>query len=171
LDPALLEQVEDALSQVRTAFPYHRTSPLASTLLYAEIQEYAFDGTIHDGAVALTSFVATRDRFSVASMAVDVKATELEDQIIELRNRFGPAALAYVGSVGVVEEDHVIDQAVVVASGRIQLYDLAQGRLLFDTEDVEAVATGDTLERARITALQRFGTIAASRCAATLFTP
>ena len=171
LDPALLAQVEDALSQLRTAFPYHRVSPLASSLVYAEIQEYALDGTIHDGAVALTSFVDTLNRSKVEAMAVDVKATELEDQIIELKNRFGSAALAYVGSVGVVEEDHVIDQAVVVASGRIQLYDLAQGRLLFDTEDVEAVASADTLGQARSNALQRFGTIAASRCAATLFTP
>ena len=64
IDPALLEQVEDALSQVRTAFPI-TAFPLASTLLYAEIQEYAFDGTIHDGAVALTFFVAT----SIASVS------------------------------------------------------------------------------------------------------
>lgn len=171
LDPVLLAQVEEALSQVRAAFPYRRTSPLASQVVHAEIQEYALDGTVHDGVEALTAFVATLHRFNVEATAVDVRSTELEDQIIELRSRFASNALAYVGSVGVVAEDRAFDQAVVVASGRLQLYDLGQGRLLFDTEDVEAVASADTLEQARVNALQRFGTIAASLCAATLFTP
>ncbi|MDX9914762.1 MAG: hypothetical protein RBS49_02635 [Sphaerochaeta sp.] len=171
LDPVLLAQVEDALSLVSAAFSYRRTSPLASRPLHVEIQEYAIDGTIQPGTVALSSFVSTLDRYNVEATAVDLDAAEREEQIAELRSRYGADALAYVGSVGVVVEDWASDQAVVVASGRLQLYDLETARLLFDTEDVEAVGSAATLGEARIQAMQRFGTIAASRCAATLFTP
>lgn len=171
LDPAQLSAVDDALAQVRASFPYRRTSPLAPAAVYVEIQEYALDGTLRDGAVAVTSFVATLQRSNVAATVVATSATEPEEQIIELRNRFGADALAYVGTVGVVEQDRAYDRAVVVASGRLQLYDLGQGRLLFDTEDVEAVASAATLEQAHIQAFERFAVIAASRCLATLFTP
>lgn len=170
LPQPLLSQVTEALAQVSTDFSYARRSPLQGRTVLAEIQEYTLDGTVHGGSLALSSFVATFDRSRVDVSAIDLASTELEDQITEVEERFTGDTLAYIGSVGVVGEDRAYDKAVVVAVGRLHLYDAGQGRVIFDTGDVEAVAQGATIEEARINAFDRFGTIAASRSIAHLFT-
>lgn len=171
VDESLLENVEDALRSVHGTLPYSRVSPLGSRTVLAEIQEYSIEGAPLAGTVAVHAFSDTLQRSRVEARIIDLGATDWEDQAEEILRRFGSRQYVYNGSVGIVAEDRAMDMYVTVVVGRIQLHNMENEQVLFDTQDVEAVGGGATREESHAQALERFGTIAASLALASLFTP
>lgn len=94
---------------------------------------------------------------------------ELEEQLAQLKNLYPQGALAFLGTVGVVTNQQIRDKQVVVASGRVRIHDLETQSVLYDTDEVEAVASGATLLEAREEAFRRFGSIASYLVRAFLF--
>lgn len=170
LPEALAERVREALEQVSVQLPYERSALLAVGSLYAEIQQYSLAGSPLVDKLARSAFISTFERLKTDLNALSLAATDRDDQVIEIARRLDSGQRIFVGSVGVVAEDWAYDQAIVVAVGRLELYEIGSDGVLFDSGDVEAVGFGSTIEQARTQAFERFGTIAASRCLSYLFT-
>ncbi len=171
LDPALIAQVRDAIASVEAEFVYERAPLFGSRTLLAEVHEYAYDGSLLAGEVAVNSVAATLEGAKIAVSVVELSEEEWEDQAEELEQRYGAGHLVITGSVGVVAEDRAKDRYISVAVGQIALRDTRTGELLFSSKDVEAVGSGLTAVASRNEAFQRFGNVAASLCIAALLSP
>jgi len=85
---------------------------------------------------------------------------ELEEQLAQLQTMYPQGALALLGTVGVLSTQQIQEKQVVVVSGRVRIHDLENQSVLYDTAEVEAVASGATLLEAREEAFRRFGSMA-----------
>ncbi len=159
-----------ALDSCRMEMPYHLASPLEGRLTVAEIQEFSQNGSRLEQSTALDSFASELQLDGISLSRVDLSEVEVQEQLKLLEQTQPDASLAFLGSVGVAVVDTVQQHVVVVVSGRVQLLDIASQAVLHDSQAVEAVAVGATLEEARDKAFQRFGSIAAYLQRAWLFT-
>lgn len=161
-----VERVQEAVSQVSITFPYTLTASLSGKSILCEIQEFSLEGSLISGDQALKVFNQELALDDILVQEINLKPTDTEDQLSQLK---GEADLAFLGSVGVASQQQVRDHWVVVASGNVGLYDLNSGALLFDTLSLEAVGSGQTREQAQRVAFSRFGSIAAYLQSAWLF--
>ncbi len=162
-----VERIKEAVSTISITFPpYTITSTVSSKRILSEIQEFSLEGSLVGGEQALKVFNQELGHDDIMVKEIDLRPTDIEDQLSALQ---GEADLAFLGSVGVASQQQVRDRYVVVASGNVGLYDLKTGALLFDTLSVEAVGSGESRDEAQRVAFSRFGSIAAYLQSAWLF--
>ena len=168
-DQETIAPILAAMDACRIGFPYSISSPVAEQTVVAAIQAFSQEGLLlsHTGALQTFSEELALDAITVVQLSMGT--LELEEQINELRSLYPQGGLALLGKVGVVRTEIVRQQQVVVASGRVQVYDLTTQKVLYDTRDVEAVASGATMEEARDAAFKRFGSIASYSVSSFLF--
>ena len=133
------------------------------------IQAFNQQGSLLPRSAALQTFTEELALDAVAVEQVFLRSVELEEQLGELQRLYPQGALALLGTVGVVTSERVREKHVVVVSGRVRVHDLANKRVLYDTNEVEAVASGSSMEEAREEAFLRFGSIASYLVSAYLF--
>lgn len=155
-----IKPIADAARSIRIEFPYQFTSPIQNQLVVAEIMEFALDGTNLPGSSALLAFESEMASDAVKIVQIDLTSGDLEDQLDEVLRLESQAQLAFLGSVGVVAQDLIAENWIVVANGRLMLYALPSKTLLNDSFDIEAVGKGSSLQEAREQAFKRFGSIA-----------
>jgi len=168
-DQETIAPILAAMDACRIEFPYTVSSPVTEKTVVAAIQAFSQEGVLlsHTGALQTFSEELALDTIPVVQLSLGT--LELEDQLSELRSRYPQGGLALLGTVGVVRTEVVRQQQVAVASGRVQVYDLGTQSVLYDTKEVEAVASGQTMDAARDAAFKRFGSIASYLVSSFLF--
>jgi hypothetical protein len=166
------QTLREAIASTSLNISYELENPLLGERVLAEIQEYSIEGgRVVGGITALTAFEALMEESGIAVEQVDLEEAEVEEQLQEIASQVSNSALVYLGSVSSVREDRLGSRSIVVVSGRIRLYRIGVESPIYDTQEVEAVGSGSTIQEARQRAFERFGTIAASLCNAFLVTP
>ncbi|MDT3359251.1 MAG: hypothetical protein LIR47_07880, partial [Spirochaetota bacterium] len=169
LEAQAIEPVLAAMDACRIEFPYSVASPVTGQPIVALIQAFNQQGSLLPRSAALQTFTEELALDSVAVEQVFLRSVELEEQLGELQRLYPQGALALLGTVGVVTSERVREKHVVVVSGRVRVHDLSNQSVLYDTNEVEAVASGSTMEEAREAAFLRFGSIASYLVSAYLF--
>lgn len=159
----------DAMDACAITFDYALKSRYADTLILSEIQEFNEDGVLLTSTHALTTFQREFALDGVSVIQENFGIVDVEEQLSQLSERYR-TGLALLGSVGVAQREQIRSDTLVVVSGRIHVYDLATGTLLYDTQDVEAVASSPSgFDEARSEAFRRFGSISSYLVGAYLF--
>lgn len=154
-----MQVLKEVISENRVSFAYSLVSPLQDSGILADIHEYSFKGEL------LPSHVATEamcSEFSIDSIYVEptyVGASDGKELNAEIGKLGKKAKYFMLGRVGVVDEQLFGQKNTVVVSGTVQLWDLATGKILADTLDIEAVAFDNDLSKARNEAFRKFGMI------------
>lgn len=169
LEAQAIEPVLAAMDACRIEFPYSVASPVTGQPIVALIQAFNQQGSLLPRSGALQTFTEELALDSVAVEQVFLRSVELEEQLGELQRLYPQGALALLGTVGVVTSERVREKHVVVVSGRVRVHDLSNQSVLYDTNEVEAVASGSSMEEAREAAFLRFGSIASYLVSAYLF--
>lgn len=168
-DQETLKPIFAAMDACRIEFAYSVSSPITEKTVVAAIQEFSQEGTLLPSRFALQAFSEELSLDAIKVEQLSLKSLEAQDQIGELQNIYSEGGLALLGTVGVAAHEGVRQNQVVVVSGKVQVYDLATQKVLYDTSLVEAVAASSTLEEARDTAFRRFGSIASYLVSSYLF--
>lgn len=155
-----IQPIRNAAESIQIEFPYSYTSSVQNQVVVAGIQEFALDGSVLNSLNALSAFETEMAVHTLQVEQIELISRDLEDQLSEVRRRFGQASLALLGSVGVVAQDRIGQDWIVVVNGRVGLYALPSALMLNDSFEIEAVGSGPSLQSAREQAFRRFGSIA-----------
>ena len=169
LDPQLLDPLLAAMENATLSFPYSLKLHTAALSLPTSIQEFSREGVLLPGSVALSSFVQGLNLDGISTERTVLASAELEEQVEEIRRQAPQAKQAVLGTAGVAVQERVRSEWVVVVSGRVVLYDLNPLNVVYDSQEVEAVASSDSFEEARDEAFKRFGSIARYLVSAYMF--
>lgn len=169
LAPELLTPILSAMEKATISFPYALKMRYADLILPSSIQEFSIEGVLLPGSAALSSFSLELELDGVATEELTLTTADLEEQVGEIRSRLPKAKQAILGTVGVATQERVRADWVVVVSGQVVLYDLNPLKVVYDSQEVEAVASGATFEEARDEAFRRFGSIARYMVGAYMF--
>ena len=160
LDAQDIAPILSAMDECHIEFPYSIASPVDGRTVVAQIQAFNQQGALLSQGGAQEAFNEELALDGIAVQQVFLGSVELEEQLAQLKNLYPQGALAFLGTVGVVTNQQIRDKQVVVASGRVRIHDLETQSVLYDTDEVEAVASGATLLEAREEAFRRFGSMA-----------
>ncbi|MEA4860422.1 MAG: hypothetical protein VB127_08050 [Sphaerochaeta sp.] len=160
LAPEFLNPILSAMERATISFPYVLKMRSFGQLIPSSIQEYSIEGVLLPGSRALSSFALELGLDGVATEKLALSSADLEEQVGEIRSRLPKATQAILGTVGVATQEKVRAKWVVVVSGQVVLYDLNPLKVVYDSQEIEAVASGATFEEARDEAFRRFGSIA-----------
>ena len=160
LDAQAIAPILAAMDECRIEFPYSIASPVAGRMVAAQIQAFNQQGALLPQGSALQSFSEELALDGIAVQQVSLGSVELEEQLAQLQTMYPQGALALLGTVGVLSTQQIQEKQVVVVSGRVRIHDLENQSVLYDTAEVEAVASGATLLEAREEAFRRFGSMA-----------